>query len=61
MGRCWRCRIDPDELWAEAGGVREAVRPVLADVGETAQFLRCEAPCLTNDATKLFLDNLIRT
>lgn len=32
-------RSDPDELWREDAKLRTAVYPVLADVGETAQFL----------------------
>jgi hypothetical protein len=36
--------------------VRETVRPVLADVGETAQFLALKQVTLTNDARNLFLD-----
>ena len=32
-------RSDPDDLWREDAELRKAVRPVLADVGETAQFL----------------------
>ena len=35
--------------------VREAVRPVLADVGETAQFLALKQIALTHDARLLFL------
>ena len=38
--------------------VREAVRPVLADVGETAQFLALKQVVLTHDARNLFLDFL---
>ena len=32
-------RNDPDELWRDDESLRKAIRPVLADVGETAQFL----------------------
>ena len=32
-------RSDPDELWEHDSNLRRAVYPVLADVGETAQFL----------------------
>jgi integrase len=32
------------------------VRPVLADIGETAQFLAAKRPALTNTARNLFLD-----
>jgi integrase len=38
--------------------VREAVRPVLAEVGETAQFLALTQIALTRDARNLFLDFL---
>jgi integrase len=45
------------DVW-ELEDVREAVRPVLADVGETAQFLALKQIALTNDARNLFLDFL---
>jgi hypothetical protein len=35
-------RSDPDELWREDAELRREVYPVLADVGETAQFLNGE-------------------
>jgi hypothetical protein len=32
-------RSDPDELWRQNPKLRKEVYPILADVGETAQFL----------------------
>jgi hypothetical protein len=43
------------DVWDQED-VREAVRPVLADVGETAQFLALKQITLTHDARNLFLD-----
>src|SRR5262249_6515354 len=40
-------RFTRDELWEEREDVREAVRPVLADIGETAQFLAAKRIALT--------------
>ena len=48
----------PDELWEHDEQLRKAVRPVLADVGETAQFLATKALVLNNVARVLFLDFL---
>jgi hypothetical protein len=45
------------DVW-DMNDVREEVRPVLADVGETAQFLALEQVTLTHDARNLFLDFL---
>jgi integrase len=50
-------RRSAEELW-KLEDVREAVRPVLADVGETSQFLALKKIALTNDARNLFLDFL---
>jgi integrase len=50
-------RLHAEELWA-LEEVREEVRPVLADIGETAQFFALKQIALTNDARKLFLDFL---
>jgi hypothetical protein len=50
-------RLRAEELWA-LEEVREAVRPVLADVGETAQFLALKQVALTHDARNLFLNFL---
>jgi hypothetical protein len=49
-------QIDPDELWRDNPEVRESVRPVLADIGETAQFLALKRMVLSNEAQRLFLD-----
>jgi integrase len=48
----------PDELWEQEETLRNAVRPVLADVGETSQFLATKA--LNNEARGLFLDFLYK-
>jgi integrase len=50
----------PDELWEQDEELKAAVRPVLADVGETAQFLATKALVLTNDARDQFLDHLYK-
>jgi hypothetical protein len=50
-------RLRAQELW-DLEEVREAVRPVLADVGETAQFLALKSTALRNEARNLFLDFL---
>lgn len=49
-------RSDPDELWREDEELRKAVRPLLADVGESAQFLAMKGLTLNNEARDLFLD-----
>ena len=49
-------RSDPDVLWREDAELRKAVRPVLADVGETAQFLALKRLVLNEDARRRFLD-----
>lgn len=51
-------RSNPDELWREDEELRKAVRPVLADAGETAQFLGMKGMALTTDAQASFLDHL---
>jgi hypothetical protein len=51
-------RFEPDELWRDRADVRESVRPVLADIGETSQFLAAKRLALTSDARDLFLDFL---
>jgi integrase len=48
----------PDQLWDERPEVREAVRPILADIVHTAQFLAGEKVALDHDARCLFLDCL---
>ena len=45
-----------DELWRNDPKVREHIRPVLADVGQTEQFLAAKQLALTNAARTLFLD-----
>ena len=50
----------PDELWEQEEELRNAVRPVLADVGETAQFLATNTTVLSNEARVLFLDFLYK-
>jgi integrase len=49
-------RSDPDALWREDAELRRAVRPVLADIGETAQFLATKRLTLNNEARGRFLD-----
>ncbi|MPZ39276.1 MAG: tyrosine-type recombinase/integrase [Rhizobiales bacterium] len=49
---------DPDALYRENPKVREAIMPLLADIGETAQFLALKRIALNNDARGLFLDNV---
>jgi hypothetical protein len=47
---------DPDDLWREDKELRKKIRPVLADVGETAQFLATKHLRLTREAHDSFLD-----
>jgi integrase len=47
---------DPDTLWKEDAELRKRVRPVLADVGKTAQFLAMKGLVLNNEARDRFLD-----
>lgn len=49
---------EPDALYREHPRVREALRPLLSDIGETAQFLALKRIALNNDARGLFLDYL---
>ena len=49
-------RGNPDDLWREDAKLRNAVRPILADVGETAQFLAMKGLVLKNEARERFLD-----
>ncbi len=46
----------PNELWEHDEQLRKATRPLLADVGETAQFLATKGIALNNSARDLFLD-----
>ena len=48
-------RSDPDELWREDPALRRAVYPVLADVGETAQFLAMKQLTLNGEGRESFL------
>jgi integrase/polyhydroxyalkanoate synthesis regulator phasin len=50
----------PDELWEQEEDLRKALRPVLADVGETSQFLATKSLVLNNEARSLFLDFLYK-
>ena len=50
----------PDELWEQDEELRKPLRPVLADVGETAQFLATKALVPNNEARVLFLDFLYK-
>jgi hypothetical protein len=54
----WERHPDPDDLWRTDESLRKAVRPVLADLGETAQFLATKNIALNNEARDRFLDNL---
>jgi integrase len=49
-------RFSYDELYRDFPEVREAIRPVLADVGQIEQFLAAKQLALTNAARSLFLD-----
>ena len=48
-------RSDPDELWREDQKLRKEVYPVLADVGETAQFLAMKRLTLNTEGRESFL------
>ncbi len=49
-------RNDPDDLWREDEELRKTMRPILADVGETAQFLAMKGQTLNSEARGCFLD-----
>jgi integrase len=49
-------RFNYDELWRDFPEVREALRPVLAEIGQTDRFLAAKKLALTNAAGNLFLD-----
>ena len=49
-------RSNPDDLWGEDEDLRNEIRPVLADVGETAQFLAAKGLSLNHEARACFLD-----
>ena len=48
-------RSDPDELWTHDPKLRREVYPVLADVGETAQFLNMKRLTLNAEGRESFL------
>jgi hypothetical protein len=50
----------PNELWEQEEELRGVLRPVLADAGETAQFLATKSLVLKNAARDLFLDFLYK-
>ena len=50
----------PDELWEQEKNSGRAVRPVLADVGETAQFLATKTLVLDYRRRDQFLDHLYK-
>ena len=49
---------NPDDLWRDDENFTKAIRPVLADAGETAQFLAMKAMVLDNPTRDQFLDIL---
>jgi integrase len=49
-------RFSYDELWHNSPDIREAIRPVLAQIGQIEQFLAAKQMALTNAARNLFLD-----
>jgi integrase len=49
-------RNEPDDLWRDDEELRRTVRPVLADVGETAQFLAMKGQVLSREAHDRFVD-----
>ncbi|MGN6311879.1 MAG: tyrosine-type recombinase/integrase [Xanthobacteraceae bacterium] len=49
-------KADPHWEWAKEPDVREAVRPVVAELGRTASFLMSEGIALTPEANALFVD-----
>ena len=49
-------RGNQEEIWREDDELRNEVRPLLADVGETAQFLAMKGLVLNNGARDRFLD-----
>ena len=49
---------NPDDLWSDDEQLRKTVRPLLADLGETAQFLGMKGVALDNDTRERFLDYL---
>jgi integrase len=49
-------RSEPDDLWRQDKELRRNMRPVLADVGETAQFLALKGQVLNREAHDRFVD-----
>ena len=47
-----------DDIWERSPEAREDVRPMLADWGETSQFLALKRVVLDEPSRKLFLDYL---
>jgi integrase len=45
-----------DDYWHERPDLRDLVRPVVADIGDTEQFLAAKRLMLREDARRLFLD-----
>jgi hypothetical protein len=50
----------PNELWVQEEELRETLRPLLADAGETSQFLATKTITLNNQSRALFLDFLYK-
>src|SRR5262249_7352896 len=49
---------NPDLVWERSPEAREALRPMLADWGETSRFLAARSIVLHNASRDLFLDHL---
>jgi len=56
--KTWEANEEPDEFFREDEEVRKAMRPLLADAGQTAQFLAIKRIALNNEAQNQFLDFL---
>lgn len=54
----WDAADDPDDLCREEKDLKQAIHPILADAGETAQFLAMKGIVLNNEARGQFLDFL---
>ncbi len=50
-----------DLIWEQSDDARECVRPILADVGETAQFLAARKLTLASDGRVAFSTTCIPT
>jgi integrase len=55
--KAWE-EVDPDKLWWQDDQLRRSMRPLLADAGETAQFLAIKGLALANEGQAVFLDFL---